>query len=237
MKNIYFTIIIALSAVIVSCGPSHDQQKKKSEEDSIKKIDSITNLLSGNWRGKNNYSITITKTGKIFTAHYGNNSGNEGAAAYTLDGQILKPVDNSDSPISLIEDKKILYKGSVYTKNGSDDSDVISGSKTSKQSSTSSSPTTTKTSSSSPTSSVNITSSPVSVPNELTIITTNIINMHQRPSNSSLVLQGLSNGQVCKIIKKGSKAETINGKTDYWYEVKGDGEDGWVFGAFTSLHQ
>ena len=58
----------------------------------------------------------ITKTGKLFTVHYGSNSEGDKEAAYTLDGQILKPVDSNDPPVSLVEDGKLLFKGSVYTK-------------------------------------------------------------------------------------------------------------------------
>jgi len=238
MKNIFSALIIALSAMIVSCGPNQEQQKKEAMEDSIKRIDSITNIFIGTWKKDNNYSVRISKIGKLFTVHYGRNSESEATGAYTLDGQILKPVDNNDSPFSLIEDGKLLFKGSIYTKGNNSNSNATSGIKANQQTKITSASTTKSPSNSNAitTSTTTSPSSSVSDTKELSIITQNVINLHQRPANNSLVIQGLSNGEVCKIIKKG-KQETIAGKTDYWYEVSADGESGWVFGAFTSLRQ
>ncbi|MGD0710212.1 MAG: SH3 domain-containing protein [Bacteroidales bacterium] len=236
MKNIFITFIIALSAMIISCGPNKEQQKKNTNEDSIRKVDSITKILIGTWNKGNGYSIRITKTEKLFTVHYGNNSEGEKAAAYTLDGQILKPVDSNDSPVSLVEDGKLLFKGSVYTKGeGNSSSDYARETKKSPKSKTSSSAATSKNNTDEESNTSSVTSSAPAA-TELTIICDHTINLFNWPSNSANIIQGLANGQVCKLIKKG-KQETLGGKTDYWYEVNADGSKGWVFGAYTSLHQ
>jgi hypothetical protein len=234
MKKIFFTLIIALSAIIISCGPSHDQQKKNTSEDSIRKIDSITKILIGTWNKGNNHSIRITKTDKLFTVYYGSNNEGEKAAAYTLDGQILKPVDSNDSPVSLVEDGKLLFKGSVYTKgSGSGGSDNTTETKKSPKSKSSSSASNSKSNTDDGSNTPAVTSA-ASAPTELTIICDHTINLFSWPATNANIIQGLSSGQVCKIIKKG-KQETVSGKTNYWYEVNVDGSKGWVFGGFTSL--
>lgn len=40
-------------------------------------------------------------------------------------------------------------------------------------------------------------------------------------------------GDICKIIKRGDMAE-IGGTLDYWYNIRIDGQEGWVFGSLTS---
>ncbi len=236
MKNIFCTILIALSIFIISCGSNKEQSKKNTSEDSIRKADSITKILIGTWSKGNNRSIAITKTGKLFTVHYNTKDDGDKEAAYTLDGQILKPVDSNDPPVSLVEDGKLLFKGSAYTKGGNDNSadnsiDEKKSSHSKKSSSSTKSKTSTVSSSDAPTE-----TSSAPAPTELTIICDHTINLFSWPGTGANIIQGLANGQVCKLIKKG-KQETMGGKTDYWYEVNADGSKGWVFGAYTSLKQ
>jgi hypothetical protein len=236
MKNIFYTALIAMSLIIASCGSNKEQSKKNTSEDSIRKADSITKILIGTWSKGNNRTITVTKTGKLFTVHYTTKDEGDKEAAYTLDGQILKPVDSNDPPVSLVEDGKLLFKGSAYTKGGIDNSaDNSTETKKSSHSKNSSSSTKSKTSTvSSSDESSETTSAPA--PAELTIICDHTINLFSWPGTGANIIQGLANGQVCKLIKKG-KQETMGGKTDYWYEVNADGSKGWVFGAYTSLKQ
>ncbi len=48
------------------------------------------------------------------------------------------------------------------------------------------------------------------------------------------VLMKLNNGTKCELLQKG-KQETINGVTDFWYQIKYDEKTGWVFGSQTNL--
>jgi uncharacterized protein YgiM (DUF1202 family) len=43
----------------------------------------------------------------------------------------------------------------------------------------------------------------------------------------------LNTGDVCKILERG-EMEEIGGKLDYWYRISAKGQNGWVFGTFTS---
>lgn len=40
-------------------------------------------------------------------------------------------------------------------------------------------------------------------------------------------------GDICRIVKRGDMDE-IGGKLDYWYKISSKGQEGWVFGTFTS---
>jgi hypothetical protein len=57
--------------------------------------------------------------------------------------------------------------------------------------------------------------------------------VRDEPSTGEVVMK-LNKGDKCLVLQKGKK-ETINGKTDFWYEIEFDGKQGWVFGSQTSL--
>jgi len=242
MKTILFVISFSLSAIFVSCGQNKDGQKKKTAEDSINKIDSITKLLIGSWKeeGKNTY-IKIEKAGELFTV-----TSNTGLTyAYKLSGQILNPVDKTGSTYSLIGTGGLL-KGSIkYTKVDKDISATSSKSDSTnktnttsiKGSKTSSSTSSSVSSSTTAITTTSTTTTTTTIPKELSIYGDNVINLFQSASTTSTIIRGLTNGQVCKIIAKGSKEVTIAGKTDYWYKVKAEGDIGWVFGSYTSLRK
>lgn len=60
------------------------------------------------------------------------------------------------------------------------------------------------------------------------------VNIRTAPAvEGSEVAFQLTAGNVCDILEKG-EAETINGNEDYWYRISHDGQEGWVFGFFTS---
>ena len=69
--------------------------------------------------------------------------------------------------------------------------------------------------------------------NEL-MITGDAVNVRSEPNTSgnNKVFQ-LNYGDVCTVMDKGNK-ETIGGKSDYWYHISFNGQEGWVFGSFTS---
>lgn len=47
------------------------------------------------------------------------------------------------------------------------------------------------------------------------------------------VIAKLNIGTECIVLKK-DKKETIKGKSDYWYKIKFDDKEGWIFGSQTS---
>jgi len=55
------------------------------------------------------------------------------------------------------------------------------------------------------------------------------------PKTGDVVLK-LNDGTQCEMLEKG-ELQIINGIEDYWYKIKYDGEEGWVFGSQTSLQQ
>jgi hypothetical protein len=232
MKNIFFALIIAWSAIIVSCG-SCGGGKKGSAEDSLKKADSIANVVIGKWKeqGKGN-SLTISRSGDLFTV----TSSNGTTYAYKLNGQILNSVDGTGPTYSLMADGTLLKGSSKFTKMDKDDAAASAGT----TASTASNENTSASSPSGISTTVPITTTTstktATVANELTIVCDNTINLRQSPSTNSAIIRGLANGQSCKIISRGKQA-TLSGKTDFWYEIKAEGDIGWVFGAYTSLHQ
>lgn len=50
------------------------------------------------------------------------------------------------------------------------------------------------------------------------------------------VLMKLPLETVCEVLKKG-KEDVINSKRDFWYKIKHQGTEGWIFGSQTSLKQ
>lgn len=245
MKNVFYSLIVILSAILVSCGGS-DKDKNKSGNDSIN-ADSII----GVWKesGKSSY-LKIEKAGELFTI----TSGNGLKYAYKLSAQVLTSVDGTGPIYSVIGNNELL-KGSIkYTKSGGSDAvssatnTTSSGEGEKTTSYESNGPSTSKTSASTSGSNTSNTSKISSAtnattttknsnPNELTIISDNMINIRQSPRASSTIIKGVSNGETFKIIERGKQLVTVSGKTDYWYKIKVGADAGWVFGAFTSLKQ
>jgi|GEM_PF-1523516 len=69
----------------------------------------------------------------------------------------------------------------------------------------------------------------------LTIEGTNV-NIRTTPSTKGAIVVQLNSGAICEIIEKGNM-ETIKGSADYWYKIRNNGKEGWVFGSFTSMKQ
>ncbi|MBN2663318.1 MAG: SH3 domain-containing protein [Bacteroidales bacterium] len=63
----------------------------------------------------------------------------------------------------------------------------------------------------------------------------NQIWVRSEPQNGDVILK-LDDGVQCELLEKGQQ-QTINGVTDYWYKIKVNGQEGWVFGSQTSLQQ
>jgi hypothetical protein len=62
------------------------------------------------------------------------------------------------------------------------------------------------------------------------------VNIRSNPSITATVVAKVENYTDFIVIEKGVK-EKINGNSDFWYNVKNNEVEGWVFGHFTSLRQ
>lgn len=69
------------------------------------------------------------------------------------------------------------------------------------------------------------------------MVTTDNLNARSEPNTETEnVLFKLQSGDVCNIIERGARAE-IRKMNDYWYLVEKDGNEGWIYGYFTSKKQ
>lgn len=65
-------------------------------------------------------------------------------------------------------------------------------------------------------------------------ISTEVLNARSNPnSEEDNVIFQLEKGNICNIIEKGSY-ETLRGNSSNWYKIEFNGNEGWVFGYFTS---
>ncbi|GAB4402393.1 MAG: hypothetical protein OHK0039_00340 [Bacteroidia bacterium] len=60
------------------------------------------------------------------------------------------------------------------------------------------------------------------------------VNVRSAPDNEAdnVVFQ-LERGNICNILERGAR-QTIRDMDDYWYRIEKDGEEGWIYGFFTS---
>jgi uncharacterized protein YgiM (DUF1202 family) len=69
------------------------------------------------------------------------------------------------------------------------------------------------------------------------MITGDNVNVRSGPTidQENKVFQ-VHSGDICRIVQRGDMDE-IGGKLDYWYKISLNGQEGWVFGTFTSKAQ
>jgi uncharacterized protein YgiM (DUF1202 family) len=65
-------------------------------------------------------------------------------------------------------------------------------------------------------------------------IQTDLANARSEPKTKSDVLFQLEKGDICHIIAQGGSLQEVNGVTDRWYKVNFNGQQGWVFGHYTT---
>jgi hypothetical protein len=140
-----FAIVAVFTAMLVSCGPSKEEQRKKQHEDSL-------NMFVGIWKyssykdtsgtGNGEY-YKIVRTGNVFTLTYVSRESDSPQPSYDemfskgvvntykFDGQVLIAVDKDFSPASLVEDGKLLIDGKKYIKVNKDSSSKTSATNTS----------------------------------------------------------------------------------------------------------
>jgi len=58
--------------------------------------------------------------------------------------------------------------------------------------------------------------------------------VRSKPSTTGKVIMKLDDGDICEIMEKG-EFEQIREMQDYWYKIRFNGKDGWVYGSQTSV--
>lgn len=65
-------------------------------------------------------------------------------------------------------------------------------------------------------------------------IKTDLANVRSEPSTTSDILFQVEKGNICHITAQGESLQEVNGVTDRWYKVNFNGQQGWVFGYYTT---
>jgi len=68
------------------------------------------------------------------------------------------------------------------------------------------------------------------------IVKSPYLRVRSRPQPNAEVVAHLRNSSVVEIMAKTSYPETVEGASNYWYEISCDGIRGWVFGSYLELH-
>ena len=61
-----------------------------------------------------------------------------------------------------------------------------------------------------------------------------LANVRNEPDSNSDVLFQVQKGDICNIIAQGESLEKIHGVSDRWYKININGQEGWVFGYYTT---
>lgn len=68
------------------------------------------------------------------------------------------------------------------------------------------------------------------------VITSSHLRLRPEPSVESKAITTLWKGYILEIISKSSKQYSVEGETDFWYQINYDGLTGWVFGAYIDIY-
>jgi hypothetical protein len=68
------------------------------------------------------------------------------------------------------------------------------------------------------------------------VITSSHLRLRSKPSVTSQALTTLWRGYVLEILSRKPQKEEIEELFDYWYQIRYDGLQGWVFGAYLELY-
>ena len=63
-------------------------------------------------------------------------------------------------------------------------------------------------------------------------ITATALNCRKDPSSTGVVVGSFVQSDMVKVLEKGTKKDTIDGKENYWFLVEKDATKGWVFGGY-----
>jgi uncharacterized protein YgiM (DUF1202 family) len=65
-------------------------------------------------------------------------------------------------------------------------------------------------------------------------ITTDLANVRKEPNTNGEILFQVEKGDICHIIAQGASLEKMHDVTDRWYKINFNGQQGWVFGYYTT---
>lgn len=69
------------------------------------------------------------------------------------------------------------------------------------------------------------------------VISSSHLRLRERPSVESNAVTTLWQNNVLEIISRDEKKQSVEGRSDYWYQVAYDGLQGWVFGAYLEMYE
>jgi len=61
------------------------------------------------------------------------------------------------------------------------------------------------------------------------------IRVRSEPTSDASLVTMLRSGSIVEIVTSSSSEETIEGKTDRWYQIEYQGRRGWVFGSYLKI--
>jgi hypothetical protein len=62
-----------------------------------------------------------------------------------------------------------------------------------------------------------------------------LVRVRQEPLPDAALVTMLRAGSIVEIVTSSSNEETIEGKTDRWYQIQFQGRRGWVFGSYLKI--
>lgn len=68
------------------------------------------------------------------------------------------------------------------------------------------------------------------------VITSSHLRLREQPAVSAQVVTTLWRGYVLEVLSKQDRREEIEGSSDYWYQVRFGGLQGWVFGSYLNFY-
>lgn len=68
------------------------------------------------------------------------------------------------------------------------------------------------------------------------LVTSPYLRVRKQPKVDGEVVAHLRNASVAEILAKTTYPETLEGETDYWYEISSEGLRGWVFGSYLDFY-
>jgi hypothetical protein len=67
------------------------------------------------------------------------------------------------------------------------------------------------------------------------VVRSDILRIREEPFTKGRTLTHLRRGSVLEILSRTDKKESVDERSDYWYQVSFEGVRGWVFGAYLEL--
>jgi hypothetical protein len=83
---------------------------------------------------------------------------------------------------------------------------------------------------------INLPPTPVlSIRSSWGVVRSDILRIREEPFTKARTLTHLRRGSVMEILSRTDKKESVDERSDYWYQVSFEGVRGWVFGAYLEV--